>query len=230
MLDQTSFCPNAGHAESGLSWPYRASGEAVSVGARKARQALGAYIEIEADGVVTIAAKNPEIGTGTKTSLPMIVAEELDVAWQQVRVVQAPLDRRFGSSSPVEATGVSSNWTSLRQRGCGCALCARSAAAARWASMPSACRTENGVVIHAASGRRLATASSRQRRRRSGSEPVPLKRAASFSHCRARACRTWTRGRSRAGRSDTGSMSRVRGWSSRAIVHAPFGATRGKRG
>ena len=67
---------------------------------------IGAFIEIETNGRITIAAKNPEIGTGTRTALPMIVAEELDVPWRQVNVVQAPLDSAFGAQFTGGSTGV----------------------------------------------------------------------------------------------------------------------------
>ena len=116
---------------------------------------IGAFIEIEADGVVTIAAKNPEIGTGTKTALPMIVAEELDVPWHQVRVVQAPFDRRFGGQFTGGSTGVSSNWIALRRAGATARHALLTAAAARWNVERSACRTENGAVVHGETGRRL---------------------------------------------------------------------------
>ncbi len=117
---------------------------------------IGAYVEIDTNGVVTIAAKNPEIGTGTKTALPMIVAEELDIPWRQVRVVQAPLDRRFGGQFTGGSTGISENWTALRRAGAAARYALVHVAAARWGVDTSACRTDQGVVTHPATGRRLS--------------------------------------------------------------------------
>ena len=116
---------------------------------------IGAYVEIGPDGIATIAAKNPEIGTGTRTALPMIVAEELDVAWAHVRVVQAPLDRVFGGQFTGGSTGVSTNWDAMRRAGAAARYVLVAAAAARWNVDASSCRTESGTVIHPPTSRRL---------------------------------------------------------------------------
>ncbi len=58
---------------------------------------LNPYVRIERDGSVVIAAPCPEIGQGVRTSLPMLVAEELGVAWERVTVEQAPADEAYGS-------------------------------------------------------------------------------------------------------------------------------------
>ena len=134
----------------------RAGGRARAANRSASAAKIGAFIEIETDGRVTIAAKNPEIGTGTKTALPMIVAEELDVPWRQVHVVQAPLDRAFGPQFTGGSTGVMENWTALRRAGATARYALLSVAATRWGVEPSACRTEQGVVVHGATGRRLA--------------------------------------------------------------------------
>src|SRR3954453_9207175 len=110
---------DAGGLIVGVIFPHaaRAACGAHSANRSASPAKIGAYVEIDTNGVITIAAKNPEIGTGTKTALPMIVAEELDVPWRQVRVVQAPLDRRFGGQFTGGSTGISENWTALRRAG-----------------------------------------------------------------------------------------------------------------
>lgn len=117
--------------------------------------ALTAFIEIAPDGTVTIASKNPEIGQGVKTSLPLILAEELDADWARVRVVQADLDPRFGDQFAGGSTAIVENWTPLRQAGATARAMLVAAAASRWGVRPDECRTEPGTVVHLASGRRL---------------------------------------------------------------------------
>ena len=117
---------------------------------------LGGFIEIARDGTVTIWAKNPEIGQGVMTALPMIVAEELDVPWARVRVRQADLDEaRFGDQFAGGSTSVSDNWMPLRQAGAAARALLVAAACTRWKSRPDDCTTADGHVVHR-DGRRLS--------------------------------------------------------------------------
>jgi isoquinoline 1-oxidoreductase beta subunit len=137
--------------------PGRASGTAAPEAAAPEAAALqpNAFVRIDGDGTVTIWAKNPEIGQGVKTALPMIVAEELEVDWQQVRVVQADLDAAYGDQGAGGSDGVSSSWTELRQAGAVARELLVTAAARRWGVEESSCAAEHGTVVHRPSGRRL---------------------------------------------------------------------------
>ena len=118
--------------------------------------ALSAYIRIRPDGSVTLQSKNPEIGQGIKTSLPMIIAEELDVDWARVSIEQAATDAtRFGSQFAGGSLSTALNYDQMRKVGAAGRALLIAAAAVRWSVPVAECRTEPGVVIHSPSGRRL---------------------------------------------------------------------------
>ncbi|MCZ6831603.1 MAG: molybdopterin-dependent oxidoreductase, partial [Gammaproteobacteria bacterium] len=110
---------------------------------------LNAYVQVLPDNRVIIAAKNPEVGQGVKTSLPMIVAEELDVDWQQVEVIQSEINKElYGRQYAGGSRSIPSNWKVLREAGATARSMLVQAAAEQWGVPAGECRVQAGVVTH----------------------------------------------------------------------------------
>ncbi|MBB5352412.1 isoquinoline 1-oxidoreductase beta subunit [Haloferula luteola] len=126
-----------------------------------------AFIRLTPDGRVTIMAHKPEIGQGVKTSLPMIVAEEMEVPWEMVTVEQAPINPAYGGQTAGGSTSVPSSYERLRKLGAVAKTMLIAAAAEAWKVSPTECHAEAGEVVHGASGRKrsygeLALSAARQ--------------------------------------------------------------------
>ncbi|UTA69219.1 xanthine dehydrogenase family protein molybdopterin-binding subunit [Emticicia sp. 21SJ11W-3] len=119
--------------------------------------APNAFLSIHPDGIVTIMSPNPEIGQGIKTAFPIIVAEELDVDWAKVKVLQAPLDtKKFERQVAGGSGSIPHSWQRLRKAGATARQMLVEAGAKRWNVPAAECKTEKGYVIHTSSNKRLS--------------------------------------------------------------------------
>ena len=117
--------------------------------------APNAFIKIGSDGTISVMAPNPEIGQGVKTSLPMIIAEELCVDWKKVQVEQAPLDSKYGDQTAGGSGAIRGRFAALRTVGATAREMLVEAAAITWKVLREECTAEDGYVVHKASGKKL---------------------------------------------------------------------------
>lgn len=111
---------------------------------------VNAFLKIGDNGLVTIMSPNPEIGQNVKTSMPMIIAEELDVAWKNVIVEQGPLNTDvFTRQVAGGSQSIRQGWESLRTTGATAKQMLINAAAQEWGVEPGTCSVENGIIKNA---------------------------------------------------------------------------------
>ena len=111
---------------------------------------FNAFIKIADNGYVTIYSPNPEIGQGVKTSMPMLIAEELDVPWEHVTVAQGALDtNNFTRQVAGGSQSIRFGWDALRQTGATAKQMLINAAAIKWGVDASSCSTSNGIIKNA---------------------------------------------------------------------------------
>jgi isoquinoline 1-oxidoreductase beta subunit len=114
-----------------------------------------AFIRIAPDGAVTVYSARPEVGQGIRTSLPMVVAEELGADWRSVSVASAPLDPAFGPQSAGGSTSTPTSYMQMRRMGAAARTMLVEAAAQTWGVPADECVAADGAVRHAPSGRIL---------------------------------------------------------------------------
>ena len=154
-LSRREFLATSAAAAGGLVFGFFLPGGArrIFAGEPSTPAAVNAFIRIAPDETVTILLKHAEMGQGVATSLPMVVAEELDCDWSKVRSEHAPADPAYAHTAfGIQVTGGStSTWESfgqLRTAGAAARQMLVAAAAAKWGVEPGACRTERGFVLN----------------------------------------------------------------------------------
>ena len=135
----------------GVRW----DGAAFAVAKPGAGFAPNVWVRIDRSGTTWLSVGKSEMGQGVRTSLPMILGDELDADFSKVRIVQASPGPAFPRLGTGGSWSVGGSWAPLRQAGAAARALLVAAAAARWKVEPAACRTEAGAVIHADTGRRL---------------------------------------------------------------------------
>ncbi len=114
------------------------------------------YLGIEPDGTVKIVAHRSEMGTGCKTGLPMIVADELEADWTKVVILQAVGDVKYGSQNTDGSCSVRDFYDTLRLAGASARNMLEHAASEKWGVPEEECQGRNGYVVHAKTGRKLS--------------------------------------------------------------------------
>jgi isoquinoline 1-oxidoreductase beta subunit len=132
--------------------------------------APNAYLKITPDGKITIVVARSEMGQGVRTSLPMILAEELEADWKQITIAQAGASTLYGDQTTGGSASVRTTWDPMRKAGAAAREMLISAAALEWGVARSACKAENSAVVHAPSNRRLTYG---QLAGKASAQPIP---------------------------------------------------------
>jgi isoquinoline 1-oxidoreductase subunit beta len=145
------YLPHGSHGESGAFAP-------------------SAYLKISPEGKITVVVARSEMGQGVWTSLPMILAEELEADWKQISIEQAGASTLYGDQTTGGSASVRTTWDPMRRAGAAAREMLISAAALEWGVPRASCKAQNSAVIHAESNRRLTYG---QLANQAASLPVP---------------------------------------------------------
>jgi isoquinoline 1-oxidoreductase subunit beta len=115
-----------------------------------------AFLKIAPDGKITVTVARSEMGQGVWTSLPMILAEELEADWKQITIEQAGASTLYGDQSTGGSASVRTGWDPLRKAGAAAREMLVAAAALQWGVGRDTCKGENSAVLHPATNRRLS--------------------------------------------------------------------------
>src|SRR6266581_7294731 len=118
--------------------------------------APNAYLKITPDGQITVVVARSEMGQGVHTSLPMILAEELEADWKQIQIQQAGASTLYGDQTTGGSASVRTTWDPMRKAGAAAREMLISAAALTWGVPRSTCTAENSQVKHASTNRSLS--------------------------------------------------------------------------
>src|SRR6516162_10337748 len=114
------------------------------------------FLSIDDTGLVTIVASRSEMGTGIKTDLPLVLADELEADWSRVKVVQAQGDPKYGDQNTDGSRSTRQFYQPMRVAGASARQMLEAAAAHLWNVNAMDCRARNHVIVHVPSGRQLA--------------------------------------------------------------------------
>lgn len=141
-----------------LQMPRTARGDAES------EYPMGTFVQVGTDGIVTVYVAKSDMGQGVRTSLPMIIADEMDADWKKVRIRQADLDKKFGRQGTGGSSSVRTMWTPMRKAGATARAMLVTAAASKWGVDAKDVAVAKGVVssgTHKATFGELAAAASK---------------------------------------------------------------------
>ncbi|MBI1753274.1 MAG: xanthine dehydrogenase family protein molybdopterin-binding subunit [Acidobacteria bacterium] len=154
MTGRRDFLKLTGAAGAGLVLGLRLEAKPRPGETAKAAFKPNAFLALRPDGTVRITVPKTEMGQGVRTALPLALAEEMDLDWSKVEVVNAQPGPDFKSMQTGGSTSVSSTWTPLRKAGAAAREMLKAAAAAQWKVGLDQCRTERGFV-HGPGGQKL---------------------------------------------------------------------------
>lgn len=156
-LNRRNFLRVSALAGGGFMLGLYPKAAALAQGGRPAPPALvpADFIRIDPNGIVTLTAKNTEIGQNVLNTLPMLIAEELDVDWKDIKIARADADNKYGPQFTGGSSATPMNWEPMRQVGAAGRQMLIAAAAQTWGIAATECSTASGRVLHKASNRSL---------------------------------------------------------------------------